>query len=121
MLRQIKDTYNTFRSYDPEDYSRDFLKQLWEDRGAADAATLADALFCEVLPTAAHFSQALAHVVDYYLGEGEERRREREELSKLAREHGVQAKAKVVGMIYKALGGCFFLMATGHLTYVWTL
>ncbi|KAK1222481.1 hypothetical protein PQX77_014662, partial [Marasmius sp. AFHP31] len=106
----IRDTYNSLRSYDPQDYSREFLKQLWADRGAADAATLADALFCEVLPTAAHFSQALAHAVDYYLGEGEERKKEREELSKLALEHGVEARARVVRMIYKALGGCFLLL-----------
>ncbi|KAL0070995.1 hypothetical protein AAF712_001553 [Marasmius tenuissimus] len=99
----IKDTYNSFLSYDSQDYSREFLKQLWADRGAADAATLADALFCEVLPTAAHFSQALAHAVDYYLGDGEERKKEREELSKLAMEHGVEARAMVVKMIYKAL------------------
>ncbi|KAL0576476.1 hypothetical protein V5O48_005487, partial [Marasmius crinis-equi] len=97
----IWDGIRRVADYDPDDYSRDFLKQLWKNRGGADAETLADALFCEVVPTAAHFAQAVAHVVNYYLDEN--RREDRDVLVNLSTHHSADSKAKAVNLVYAAL------------------
>ncbi len=59
---------------DPENRSQVFLKTVYNaEHNRTDgtpgygASALAASLFCELVPTAAHFSQAIAHVVNYYL------------------------------------------------------
>ncbi|KAL0563971.1 hypothetical protein V5O48_018086 [Marasmius crinis-equi] len=86
---------------DSEDDSRGLLKKLWEYRGGADDEMLANALFCEVVPTAAHFAQAVAHVVNYYLDEN--RTEERNNLVEWSASYSAESKADAVKMVYAAL------------------
>ncbi|KAJ6553669.1 heme peroxidase [Mycena sp. CBHHK59/15] len=53
--------------------SEPFLKKL--DSLDSDSTKLATSLFAEVVPTAAHWSQALAHVVNFYLDDGRQQTR----------------------------------------------
>jgi linoleate 10R-lipoxygenase len=58
-----------------------FLETLHEKHGSMSADQLAAALFCLVVPTAAHWSQSVAHVVNYYLDHN--RKGERSEIVSL--------------------------------------
>ncbi|KIK63913.1 hypothetical protein GYMLUDRAFT_40125 [Collybiopsis luxurians FD-317 M1] len=53
-----------------------FLETLHRDHGNKSANELAAALFCQVVPTAAHWSQSVAHVINYYLDASREGARE---------------------------------------------
>lgn len=44
-----------------------FLETLHDKRNGVSADQLAAALFCLVVPTAAHWAQSVAHVINYYL------------------------------------------------------
>ncbi|EEB99351.1 hypothetical protein MPER_00984, partial [Moniliophthora perniciosa FA553] len=80
-------------SINEKDDSRKFLKQLFVSRGAKEPAELAASLFCEVVPTAAHFSQALAHAINFYLDET--RRESYEEIVNLLCNHATDVHQKL--------------------------
>ncbi|KAF9070659.1 heme peroxidase [Rhodocollybia butyracea] len=53
-----------------------FLETLHDKRGKMSSDELAAALFCAVVPTAAHWSQSIAHIVNYYLDAPQQQREE---------------------------------------------
>ncbi|KAG7089000.1 hypothetical protein E1B28_012947 [Marasmius oreades] len=98
----IKDTVNKITDpCDPEDRSREFLFQLYQTRGTTGLSALADAIFCEVVPTAAHFSQAVAHVINYFLNE--EKKEARDDIVKLSKLRTADSTAKIIEHIYESL------------------
>lgn len=90
--------------------SHGFLKQLIEASSSSQPRPkeLAAALFAEVVPTSAHFSQSIAHVVNFYLDDA--RANERKELIALLGNKGApvteEARAKVMGYVREALRKC---------------
>ncbi|KAJ7853500.1 heme peroxidase [Mycena olivaceomarginata] len=66
-----------------------------------DLTHLAAALFTEVVPTAAHWTQAIAHVVDYYLDDS--RTQVRQEIVKLAGLRTPQANGQIAAHVRAAL------------------
>jgi hypothetical protein len=78
-----------------------FLNKLHDSE--PDLTELAAALFTEVVPTAAHWSQAIAHVVNYYLDDS--RAQARQEIIELAQTP--QGNGKIAAHIRAALGGLF--------------
>ncbi|KAK7062576.1 hypothetical protein VNI00_000064 [Paramarasmius palmivorus] len=105
----VQDDFKTFSSWisdrvsslNEKDNSRKFLKQLWASRETKEPAELAASLFCEVVPTAAHFSQAIAHVINFYLDEG--RDNDRAEIVALSSTHTPESQNKLVKYIHDAL------------------
>ncbi|KAJ6467001.1 heme peroxidase [Mycena sanguinolenta] len=76
-----------------------FLKELHAQHH--DLTDLAAALFTEVVPTAAHWSQAVAHVVNYYLDDS--RMQTRQEIVELAGLRTPQADSQIVAHVRAAL------------------
>ena len=60
----------------------EFLKRVRQIGSEFTAEELAAQAFSAVVPTAAHFSQAIAHVVNFYIDD--DKRSERDEIVKLA-------------------------------------
>ncbi|KAK0500480.1 heme peroxidase [Armillaria luteobubalina] len=94
---------------DPENRSQVFLKTVYNtEHNHTDGtpgygpSALAASLFCEVVPTAAHFSQAIAHVVNYYLDT--EKQTQREDLVKNAALKSNAGDATVIQYVREALG-----------------
>ncbi|KAF4584995.1 hypothetical protein EYR40_001821 [Pleurotus pulmonarius] len=87
--------------------SHGFLKQLAEASASSQPRPkeLAAALFAEVVPTSAHFSQSIAHVVNFYLDDA--RANERKELIALLGNKAApvteEARVKVMGYVREAL------------------
>jgi len=75
-----------------------FLETLHDKRDGKPADHLAAALFCLVVPTAAHWAQSVAHVINYYLSPG--RDGERSEIVTLVR---AGKNERVMEMIRTAL------------------
>ncbi|KAK0204782.1 heme peroxidase [Desarmillaria ectypa] len=106
---------------DPENRSQVFLKSVYKaEHNRTDgtpghsASALAASLFCELVPTAAHFSQAIAHVVNYYLDV--DRQLHREDLVKNAALKSKAGDAKVMQYVREALGADPPLAHTSRLT-----
>ncbi|KAJ7083708.1 heme peroxidase [Mycena belliarum] len=66
-----------------------------------DLSDLSVALFTEVVPTAAHWSQAITHAVNFYLDEGHEQGRQ--EIIRLAKMHTPEARKRVAVLVRAAL------------------
>ncbi|KAJ7768506.1 heme peroxidase [Mycena metata] len=79
----------------------DELHRVSEERGQDDADLVA-ALFTEIVPTAAHWSQAIAHVVNFYLDAPQSETRQ--EIVALAQKGTVEDNAVVAVHIRHALG-----------------
>ncbi|KAK7052388.1 heme peroxidase [Favolaschia claudopus] len=79
--------------------SMPFLNELYTKY--PDLTNLATALFTEVVPTAAHWSQAIAHVVNHYLDASREQIRQ--EIVKLAGLRTAQADAQITVHVRAAL------------------
>jgi len=79
--------------------SGSFLHDLYAKK--PDLTELIVALFTEVVPTAAHWSQAIAHVVNYYLDDN--RTQARQEIVDLAESAAQQDKNKVAAHVRAAL------------------
>ncbi|KAJ7126174.1 heme peroxidase [Mycena epipterygia] len=79
--------------------SGSFLHDLYAKK--PDLTELIVALFTEVVPTAAHWSQAIAHVVNYYLDDSHTKARQ--EIVELAESAAQQDKVKVAAHIRAAL------------------
>ena len=77
-----------------------FLNKLYAENHAAE--DIAIALFTEVVPTAAHWSQALAHIVNFYLDDS--RAEERAWIVELTTLHTREANEQVVALVRTALG-----------------
>ena len=60
-----------------------FLKQLAAVRGSHSTDQITVSLFSEVVPTAALYSKAIAHIVNFYLSDN--RKDAREEVARLAK------------------------------------
>lgn len=108
-------------SSDPENHAQLFLKSVYKaEHNLTDgspghsASALAASLFCELVPTAAHFSQAIAHVVNYYLDV--EKQLHREDLVKNAGLKSKAGDAKVMQYVREALGADPPLSHTSRLT-----
>lgn len=89
---------------DLENHYLDFLKSVYtntDDTPGHGESALAAPPFCTVVPTAAPFSQVVAHVVNYYLDE--ERQVQREDLVKSARLKNKTGGDKVLEYVYAAL------------------
>lgn len=86
-----------------EDYhSHDFLKRARAANKDATKQQLSAYVFAAAIPTAAHFSQAIAHIVDFYLGD--DKRQARADIVRLAASHhDADAVAKVMGYAREAL------------------
>lgn len=84
------------------DHSDEFLKALVDATGSHSGNSaldgLAGSLFASVVPTAAVFSQIIAHVVDFYLDK--DKAPQREQIVRLAEGH---ANAQVMPFIFEAL------------------
>ncbi|KAJ7489461.1 heme peroxidase [Mycena latifolia] len=76
-----------------------FLNQL--HAVGHDLTDLAVALFTEVVPTATHWSQAIAHVVNFYLDDS--RKHERQEIVMLAKQRTPEAKERIAVHVRAAL------------------
>ncbi|KAF5391021.1 hypothetical protein D9757_003939 [Collybiopsis confluens] len=62
----ISNTISHIRGHPTEERTT-FLDSLYHSRGGKSISELAAALFCVVVPIAAHWSQSVVHVVNYYL------------------------------------------------------
>ncbi|KAK0469796.1 heme peroxidase [Desarmillaria tabescens] len=127
---KVKDNLHAFSSWfasssrtgpDPENRSKTFLKNVYKaEHNRTDgtpghsASALAASLFCELVPTAAHFSQAIAHVVNYYLDV--DRQLQKEDLVKNAALKNKVGDAKVMQYVREALGADPPLALTSRLT-----
>ena len=78
-----------------------FLKQLLAARRTHPAEQIAASLFLEVVPTAAAYSKAVAHVVNFFLDEG--RSEARKEIATLANLRTIESEAKILEYVYEAL------------------
>ncbi|KAJ7182581.1 heme peroxidase [Mycena crocata] len=76
-----------------------FLTGLYSEE--SNLTELAAALFTEVVPTAAHWSQALAHVVNFYLDDN--RAQARQQIVKLAELKTKQGNEQVAALVREAL------------------
>jgi hypothetical protein len=82
--------------------SHEFLKRVSERGSNFTTEELAAQVFFALVPTAAHFSQVIAHVVDFYLDD--DKRKERDEIVKLASVLGDnEAVGKVMDYVREAL------------------
>jgi linoleate 10R-lipoxygenase len=82
------------------DNSEPFLRKLLEDRRGLSDDSLANSL-ASIVATAAHFSAALAHIVDFYLDTTQHEARE--EIIELATSQSAQADAKLLVFAQEAL------------------
>ncbi|KAF7369153.1 hypothetical protein MVEN_00242500 [Mycena venus] len=78
-----------------------FLNKLYKAQPDLDPTNLAAALFTEVVPTAAHWAQAIAHTVNYYLDDS--RAQARQEIVKLAGLQTQQNNEQIAAYIHAAL------------------
>jgi linoleate 10R-lipoxygenase len=82
--------------------SHKFLKRVREAGTDFTTTELAAQVFSAVVPTAAHFSQAIAHVVNFYLDD--DKQNERDEIVKLASaSRDKEAVAKIMVYVREAL------------------
>lgn len=90
--------------------SRDypFLNKLWEDHGKGQGShhwEFATYLFAAVVPTAPIYSQALSHIVNFYLQD--ERQAQKEEIVALSKSKDKNADVKIMRYAYEALSMSF--------------
>ena len=78
-----------------------FLQQLLDVVGSHPADQIAASLFFEVVPTAAVYSKAIAHVVNFFLQDN--LKDIREDITKLSALHTPEADAKIQGYVREAL------------------
>lgn len=78
-----------------------FLKQLLAARRTHPAEQIAASLFVEAVPTAAAYSKAVAHVVDFFLEE--QRSEARREIAALASLRTAESEAKILEYVHEAL------------------
>jgi hypothetical protein len=83
------------------DHSDLFLTELIKMRGKLTLQELASSLFAEVIPTMANYSQAITHVVNFYLDD--HRRAAREDLICLTGIHSAEAEEKILAYVREAL------------------
>ncbi|KAF9465406.1 heme peroxidase [Collybia nuda] len=83
-------------------HSHAFLRQAQAANKDAKKSELSAFAFAAVVPTAAHFSQAIAHIVDFFLDD--DKRQAREDIVRLAAlPHDKDAIAKIMGYAREAL------------------
>ena len=88
---------------------------MWEDHGKSTSVPVEFAayLVAATVPTATLYSQALSHVVDFYLAD--ERKAQREEIVALSKSTDKDANAKIMRYAYEALSEFVSLLAGfGH-------
>ncbi|TRM59046.1 heme peroxidase [Schizophyllum amplum] len=92
------------------DDSSTFLRTLLEASEDRDSEALAEQLFSEVVPTAAHFSRIVVQVVDFFLGcEGQEtdssraKKEVRERIAMLAAQGSYKADKEIMKYVDEAL------------------
>ncbi|KZP28015.1 hypothetical protein FIBSPDRAFT_273412, partial [Athelia psychrophila] len=78
-----------------------FLKQLLTVRRTHPPSQISASLFAEVVPTAAVYSKAVAHIVNFYLDDG--RARERADIAALAAERTPEAERKIMRYAREAI------------------
>jgi hypothetical protein len=79
-----------------------FLKRVRDIRTGFSNKELAAQAFSAVVPTAAHFSQAIAHVVNFYLDD--DKQKERDEIVRLASAScDKEAVVKIMAYVREAL------------------
>jgi linoleate 10R-lipoxygenase len=105
LVEQISISDVFFHTAMVNDQSHEFLKKLNASGKGLPHTELAASLFAEVIPTAAHYSQTLSHVVNFYLGS--ERKEAREDIVRLASLHTEAADARIVSYAHEALRMAF--------------
>ncbi|KAF9042906.1 heme peroxidase [Panaeolus papilionaceus] len=79
-----------------------FLKKLWATAGKGSSRKeFTAALFAALIPSAALYSQAVSHIINFYLDD--DKKVAREEIVKLAASSGADASAKIEAYILEAL------------------
>lgn len=81
--------------------SHDFLKAVRDAGNKWSHEQIASYIFAEVVPTAAHFSQTLAHVVNFYLRP--DQTQARQEIVNLLGSQDKDAVGKVMAYVREAL------------------
>lgn len=84
-----------------------FLSKVHHQAGAHTPEELAVSLFCEIVPTTAHFSQAISIAVKHYLAN--ERSQDRDEIVRLSASHTKEANIQITSYIRRALSKLFHL------------
>jgi linoleate 10R-lipoxygenase len=77
------------------------MAELIKVKGKRSFQELACSLFAEVIPTMAFYSQAVTHVVDFYLDD--ERQAAREDLIRLTGIHSADAEEQIMAYVREAL------------------
>lgn len=85
-------------------HSREFLCKLSDEIDSEEPEQLTAALFCEIVPTAAHFSQAIAIAFNHYLKD--ENAEGKKRILELAASNSSDANAKISEHIRHALCEC---------------
>lgn len=85
-----------FAVHNNHENSDAFLKQLLTVRRTHPPGQIAASLFAEVVPTAAVYAKAVAHIVNFYLDDA--RANERADIAALAAERTAEAERKI--MVY---------------------
>jgi hypothetical protein len=70
---------------------------------------IAASLFAEVVPTAAVYSKAIAHIVNFYLDDS--RTEAREEIAKLSTVRKPESEARILAYVREALSDSFSYLA----------
>lgn len=83
------------------DHSDDFLTQLVNAGKGQTPRELAGSLFAEVIPTTALYSQAITHIVNFYLDD--DKKNAREDLVRLTGLYTPEAEEKILSYAWEAL------------------
>lgn len=81
-----------------------FLKQLLAARRTHPPNQIAASLFSEVIPTAALYSKAIAHVVNFYLDN--DRTEARQDIARQSTLRTPESEARILSYVREALSKC---------------
>lgn len=93
-----------FAGHNNHENSDNFLKQLLAVRRTHPPGQIAASLFAEVVPTAAVYSKALAHIVNFYLDDS--RAAQRQDIARLSLLRTQEAENKVIEYAREAISEC---------------
>lgn len=92
--------------------SDNFLKQLLAARRTHPADQIAASLFSEVIPTAAVYSKAIAHVVNFFLDDNQ--KEARQDIARLSTLRTPESEARVLAYAREALSECIVFPYTTY-------
>jgi linoleate 10R-lipoxygenase len=83
------------------DHSDDFLAQLLNAGKGQTSRALACSLFSEIIPTTTLYSQAITHIVNFYLDD--DKKEARDDLVRLTSLYSPEAEEKILSYAWEAL------------------